>query len=253
MIDDGLKKNLDNIETYCRDRNQDWVFACVGEEGTGKSALSLEAAKYLDDGFSVEDQVAFSADEFRSKASELDHFKPVIFDEGIEGLYASDHMKKENKRTVRFLRKCREMNLFIFINLPVYDELSKKIRTKRVKSVFRCVKQGWSHFYGKKTVRKLNERDSWPDPSARFGWSDPEKTMQDVWSDYQEYKLQDIQDLSEEEEQDVDWLKPSEFGDKVGVTRQTVKNWADQDMIDFHKLPNGEKRIPSDQVDEVMN
>jgi len=253
MISDGLKENLDNIEQFIRDRNQDWVFATVGGEGTGKSALSLEMARYIDGrDFDPEKQVAFSAEEFRQKAAELEPFRPIVFDEGIEGLYASDHMKKENKKTVRFLRKCREMNLFIFINIPVYDELSKKIRQKRVKSVMRCVKQGWMHFYGKNAVKQVNDRDNYPDASARFAWSDPEDVIPHTWNTYQEAKLEDINSLNEQEDQDVDWLKPSEFGDKVGVSRYTVNNWANDGKIKYHTLPNGEKRIPASEVDEII-
>lgn len=40
-----------------------------------------------------------TAEEFRRKAAGLDEFKPIVFDEGTEGLYVSEHMKKENKKT----------------------------------------------------------------------------------------------------------------------------------------------------------
>jgi len=50
----------------------------------------------------------------------------------------------------------------------------------------------------------------------------------------------------------VDWLKPSEFADKIGIGRTTVKRWADDGKINYHTLPNGEKRIPASEVDEII-
>lgn len=258
MISERLKNNLDNIQEHVKEKNLDWVHVNEGSEGTGKSALSLSMAVYLDDEFNAEKQIAFSAKEFRQKASKLDPYKPIIFDEGIDGLYSRNAMTKENKRTVKFLRKCREMNLFIFINLPQFTELDKSIRNKRTKSVGRCVKQGWAWIFGQSQISQIekqrNDNVNYPDPYFKTSWKDPANTMPEIWENYQEQKIEDITDLKEdqEEEDDTEWISTGKFADIVDVSPRTVRDWCDAGKISCSKLPNGDRRIPKKESRKVL-
>ena len=228
-MNEELENQLDAIRQNVKEKNLDHVHVNEGTEGYGKSALSLAMANYLDPDFDVESQVAFSGDDFRRKAKELDQYKAIVLDEA-EGLFASDHMTSENKKTVKFLRKCREKNLFIFINWPVFQEIDRKIRKHRVKSMARTVQQGRAFVYNKskvdRIVRNSYGKGSYPDPFMVARWSDPEDSMAKVWSSYQDKKMDQIEELEEEEsgeDDGVEWLTPSEFGDLVGYSAKTVR------------------------------
>jgi hypothetical protein len=229
-MNEEMKKQLDAIKENVKEKNLDHVHVTEGTEGHGKSAFSLAMANYLDPGFDVDEQVAFSADEFRRKARKLDQYKAIVLDEA-EGLFASDHMTKENKKTVKFLRKCREKNLFIFINWPVFQEIDRKIRKHRVKSLARTVVQGRAFIYNNSKVDRIVQnslgKGSYPDPFMKASWKDPEEAMPEVWSSYQERKMEQIEELEEEEKQEesseVNWLTPSEFGEKVNYSGETIR------------------------------
>lgn len=253
-ISENIENNLDNIEARIRDRNLDWVHVNCGEEGSTKSSLSLLMADYIDSDFDVEKQVALNGEEFREKARNLAPFKPIIYDEGIEGLYSSDHMKKESKKTVKFFRQCRELNLIIFVNLPVFKELNKKIRRYRVKSVTRCVKQGWGHFYGKKEKNEFLDKGEWPDPPMRGSWKDPAEVTNDLWKDYQDYKEKNLRrEESNEEVKEVDkWLSVGDFADRIGASNDTIRNWCNDGKLKHGRLPNGDRRIPETEIERVV-
>ncbi|MFQ3275114.1 MAG: excisionase family DNA binding protein [Candidatus Nanohaloarchaea archaeon] len=248
------------MKEHIKENNKDFLFVVAGEEGTGKSALSLMMAKHLDPNFDVEKQVAFSSQEFRRKASQLEPFKPIIFDEAIEGLYSRNAVTKENKKTIQFLRKCREMNLIIFLNLPQLSELDKPIRKHRAKSVIRCVKQGWAWVYGTTKTKRIQKRKygklKYPKyPTYKIGWRDPENAIPETWKKYQKQKMKDIQDLKDQEEPNTSdkWMSVGKFAESVGVTNKTVRNWCNEGEIDFKRLPNEDRRIPKSQVDVVLN
>lgn len=257
-MDKITKENLDKIKSKVKKKNLDHVHVNEGTEGYGKSAFSLAMANYLDPEFDVEEQVAFSGDEFRRKAKQLGSFKSIVLDEA-EGLFASDHMTKENKKTVKFLRKCREKNLFIFINWPVFQEIDQKIRKHRVKTLGRAVTQGRAFIYNKSKVQKIAENNldpgSYPEKFMTAKWEDPEKSIPDVWSHYQELKMQQIEELEEEEEdeeKDVDWKTPSEFGELAGgASSETVRNWIDEERIEAYKRGNNFV-IPASEVEKVL-
>ncbi|MFB6116121.1 MAG: helix-turn-helix domain-containing protein [Candidatus Nanosalina sp.] len=257
-MNEELKQQLDLIRDNVVDNNLDHIHVNEGTEGYGKSAFSLAMANYLDPDFDVDSQVAFSGKEFRKKAKRLDNFKAIVLDEA-EGLFASDHMTKENKKTVKFLRKCREKNLYIFINWPVFQEIDRKIRKHRVKTLGRAVTQGRAFVYNKSKVQKIVENDlsksHYPDPFMKASWGDPEKAIPDVWSHYQDLKIQQIDKLEEEEEdeeEDVDWRTPAEFGELAGgASAETVRNWIKDGRIEAYKRGSSFV-IPASEKEEIL-
>lgn len=254
-LSDTIKQNLDNIEKEVKNNNLDWVHANVGEEGSSKSSLAILMAEYLDPDFDAEKQVAMSAKEFRVKASKLDSFKPLVYDEGIEGLFSRESMTKENRKTVKFLRKCRDMNLFIFLCTPKFLEFDKAIREHRIKSLTRCVKQGWGWFYGKSEIKKYLDKQRWPDPPMRGAWNDPAETIPEIWNQYKAKKQSDIKELEEDqdEEEEINWLSVGEFGDRLGIHNDTVRRWCEKGKVRHGRLPNGDRRIPESEISKVVS
>jgi len=255
-MNEKLKRQLDLILENVTENNLDHVHVNEGTEGYGKSAFSLAMANYLDPDFDVEKQVAFSGKDFRKKAKKLGPYKAIVLDEA-EGLFASDHMTKENKKTVKFLRKCREKNLFIFINWPVFQEIDRKIRKHRVKTLGRAVKQGRAFVYNKSKVQEIVEgslsKGRYPDPFMKASWKNPEESIPDVWGEYQEMKMAQIEDLEEEEdEDDIDWKTPGEFGELAGgASAETVRNWIKDDRIEAYKRGD-QYVIPAEEKQKML-
>lgn len=256
---DLTKEILDvAVEEKMKPKDLDWVHVNVGGEGTGKSALALEMAEYVDPEFSV-DQIVFSAEEFISTATSLDPFQAIVFDEGIDALYSRNAMKKENKQLIQFLRQCRELNLFIIINMPSWREMDKSIRYNRTKTVGRAVSQGWAHFYRSDSIGDItydsNSGMKWPDPDWKDAWPNP--TEKELWKEYKKKKKEKIKGLKDkylgEEKDEGKLLSPSKFAEKVGVSRQTINNWCKKDKIEYKTLFNGNKRIPESEVDKVIS
>ena len=49
-----------------------------------------------------------------------------------------------------------------------------------------------------------------------------------------------------------DWLRLSEIAKKLGVHPSTVRNWADQGKIPFHRTQGGHRRFKSSEVDSWL-
>jgi|APHM01.1.fsa_nt_gi DNA binding domain, excisionase family len=47
-------------------------------------------------------------------------------------------------------------------------------------------------------------------------------------------------------------ISTSEFGEAVGIHTNTVRKWCKEGKIKSKKLPNGQRRIPKSQVDQVL-
>lgn len=263
FVSKGFRKNLANMKAEMKEKNTDWLHINSGSpnkgrgEGTGKSAFALAIAQELDDNFSVADQVAFDGKEFRRKAVKLEPFKPIIWDEGVEGLYSREAMTKQNKANIKFLRKCRDLNLFMIINMPDITELEKPIRNNRAQSAARCVKQGWAWLYGNQSLNSIrkdkNESIIWPTPDLKTGWPDPEKAFPEIWNNYKNRKMQDLEELGTDIEDDTKWVSVGVFSDRVGVHPDTVRSWCDKGKVSSGKLPNGDRRIPEDEIKRIVN
>lgn len=257
----SIKKNLENIKSRMKNRNLDWVWLNVGEEGSGKSSFSLQLAQEIDEDFSVE-QVCFSGKEYMQTATELEPYSAIVLDEGIQSLFSRNAMKKENKQFVQFFRQCRELNLFHIINIPSYAELDKSIRQDRVKTVSRCRSGVYkADIYGRHQLNRIEVDSkgnvSWGDPAFRQGWRNPEDDSEELWSAYKEKKDEKLDRLSEvegvdEEEQPGNYLSTGSVAERLDVSKDTVRRYCKKGKLDAKKLPNGDRRIPESQVEELF-
>lgn len=246
-----LKENLDGIKKLLNEHSYDWLNVVTGGEGTGKSTLSLRICRYVDPDFSV-DQVVYTAEDFMDTARQLPPGSAIDVDEGALVFFSRDAMKTETKEAIQFLTGVRERNLFININVPDFFLLDKYIREHRVKSLCRVVNRGWFHFYSKKRVQDLHRdgnRTIWPNPNFRDSWT---KMEGEFWQQYRERKQEQLFE-NDDVDDDINYLRPEEFGERVGVSRQTVNNWYNDGRIDAKKLFNGELRIPEEQLEVVFD
>lgn len=256
-----IKKNLDNIKSRMKNRNLDWVWLNVGEEGSGKSSFSLQLAQAFDEDFSA-DQIAFSGQEYMKKATELEPYSVMVLDEGIESLFSRNAMKKENKQFVQFFRQCRELNIFHIINIPSYSELDKSIRDSRVKTVSKCLNGVYkADVYGRKQLHRIEVdskgKVSWGDPAFRQGWENPETCSEELWNNYIEKKNEKLDRLSDvdgiDEEDSTSYVSTGTAAEMLDVSSDTIRRYCKKGKLNPKKLPNGDRRIPEDQIEALLS
>jgi len=201
MIGTKIQKALDKSKERVIDRDKDFVGLVTGGEGNGKSSLAVEMARYVDQDFDVEKQVAMSYEDVIRTADELDPGQALVIDEGIEMLLSRNHAKKKNKIILEWFREVRAKNLFFFICMPKFKEVDKPIRDDRAHTLVRCVGQGRGHFFNKSkmdeiTVERQGNRvvADFPDPLFKDTWQDP--SGHDFWNDYEEMKKENVDNLS---------------------------------------------------------
>lgn len=239
---DNLESNLDQVLDYIKKRDLDWVHVNTGGEGSGKSSLSAAIGFYVDNSFNV-NRMCLKGKELRTKAIELDNLNSIVFDEGIENLYSRDAMKTDNKKMIKFFRKCRYLNLFIQINIPDISELDKNIRppSDRIHSIARCVNQGWMHFYSQKSLKNIKYKDNsikWPDYDFRGQFPDMSKLKPNFWKAYQKKKEEDVKNIESEGDNKKEELSIKEMA-KVVISEGSspdksdyVRNYRNRTFVD---------------------
>lgn len=122
-MDGYLKTNLDSCKEVIK-KDWDMVFAVDGYEGSGKSVLAQQCAKYCDPGFNIE-RVCFTPKEFVTAIKKAKKFEAIIYDEAYGGMSSRAAMSEVNKSLMGVLAEIRQKNLYVFIVLPCFFELDK--------------------------------------------------------------------------------------------------------------------------------
>lgn len=256
----SIQENLGSIKQEMKDRNLDWVWVNAGMEGSGKSSFSIQLARHFDPDFTA-DQICFTPEEYMKKATELPPYSAIVLDEGIEGLFSRNAMKKENKKLVQFFRQARELNLMHIINIPDLAELESTIRDSRAKTISLCRQKGYkAEVYGRSDLDniRVDRRNnvSWGDPSMVQGWEDPAEAAPELWKNYKDKKDEQIEGIAEfgedDEEEKENWLSTGTVAERLDVSRKTVRRYCEKGDLEFKKLPNGDRRIPEEQVDDLV-
>lgn len=155
-LDGYLKNNLDLLVKDVRDDN-DCVFVVSGREGSGKSTVTFQAAKYVDPTFTL-DRVVFNTEDFHkiiiSLGKKREKYKAVVFDEAIAGARAAQWATHVSQAIIQLLAQIRQFNLFVFIVIPSFFELNRYIAVHRSQALIHCYRD------------KLGRRGSF----AGYGW-----------------------------------------------------------------------------------
>lgn len=129
-INSLLKTQLDIMKKAVR-QDFDCISIVDGEiEGTGKSVLTQQMATYVDPTFCIE-RIAFSALEFKKIILNSDKYTAVVWDESYEGTNKYSIFGSMNQMIMSLLRQIRQKNLFIFIVIPGFTDLSYDIAVRR--------------------------------------------------------------------------------------------------------------------------
>lgn len=123
-IDPILKQELDRIKIAVTKKDRDFVMVVDGEEGSGKSVLAMQIAKYLDHDFNIE-KLSFNAEQFIDKIKKVKSNSCIVLDEAYNASNARASLTEVNRSMVAVATEMRQRNLFVIFVLPTFFDLDK--------------------------------------------------------------------------------------------------------------------------------
>lgn len=256
------EKNLKAMRDHQIDKkNKDLIILVVGDPGVGKSGFTFLSEMFLREG-----EVDFSGwsynhaqhtSQFRGKKEEI-----LNYDEGRDSYYRRRAMSKKNTEALNMLFQYRFKNHVCFINFQNVSDIEPDLLYDRSHALVRITHQGWFWFFNgtqKNQIKidKDTKRVIWPDYSFRGAFPDPAEEHSELWKEYEKDNEEKLQQEGEKKEdqsaEPTNWLSTGQFAERIDVAQKTVRKMCDDGRLDHKRLPNGDRRIPEDQVEEILN
>lgn len=160
-IDHGLKIQLDALNGAVH-QDLDGLMYVFGREGSGKTTLAFQIAKYLDKDFNI-DKVAWTPEQFISLVKRAKQYDCIVLDEAYLTFANSNRMNHFQKVIIGLLTMIRSKNLFIIIVSPTFFDLNKYLIVHRsfcairvyFKSNLQGIERGFWEMYGDDSKLKL--------------------------------------------------------------------------------------------------
>jgi len=160
---DTLIKNIQGVKDFVKKMDSDWVFANTGEEGSGKSMLSLFIAKKLENKLNLKETIAFTMKEYIElvKKHRNNKGKVLIFDEAVSSFFSRESMGKFNRIITKLFIINRSFNHIHILNIPNFYYLDIYLREHRIKTLLFSYYDllnnlRMSSWYGKEQIAELN-------------------------------------------------------------------------------------------------
>lgn len=145
-MDGYLKQILESFKHAVQKKKTSTVLVVDGRSGMGKTTLSIQVAKFLDEQFCLE-QIHFSPEQFLAGLAEARPYSCHIFDEAMI-LTSRSSMTTINKMIVQAMSMIRSKNLFIIFNINSIFDLDKNLALSRADLLL--------HVYGDNLVDRGN-------------------------------------------------------------------------------------------------
>jgi hypothetical protein len=160
-VDPYLKDNFELLKKAVK-RDWDAVIVVDGIEGSGKSVIAQQIAKYCDPTFCIE-RIVFTPDDFKNAVISAQKYQAVIFDEARSGLNVRRAMSSVNNALTDMLAEIRQKNLFIFMVMPTFFDMDKNVACWRARALVHVYvtgnfKRGYYKFFNSIAMRKLYMR-----------------------------------------------------------------------------------------------
>lgn len=157
-MNDLIAKHLERKKKLVTTKDRDYFFIIDGDEGSGKSYLCFQFAKFLDSTFNLS-RICFTPDEFLDAVQKATKGQAVVYDEAFTGFSSRGSMTEINKALNETIMECRKKNLFVFIVLPSIFFLDRTIVLHRGRVLFHCYfrkeKRGHYSVYNKWQLKRL--------------------------------------------------------------------------------------------------
>ena len=158
-MDKRLKHSLDKkVIPSLKHKDKDWLLAIDGAEGSGKSWLGMQWAKYMDNSFDLS-RVCFTPEEFRECVYKAKKGQCIIYDEAFTGFSSRASLSGVNRTLVSLMMQMRQKNLFVIIVLPTVFLLGKYVSLFRTKALIHVYEnkgmRGYFKIYSRKKKTAL--------------------------------------------------------------------------------------------------
>lgn len=263
----NIEANIDGlIDQVIHKSDKSLNILVLGRPGSGKSALDSFIGRYVDPDFSL-DNVAFTHDQWSNVCKNRPKKEVSIYSEGRNSysrLNANSNDFKEAQDIIFQWRFKNHLRLIEFQHLRHFNE---ELLKEEFHGLIRCFypesrSKPLCHFYSKGRIGKIkidNNRKtvSFPDPSWRDSWPDPEEKIPEFWSEYDRVNEEKLKNPEDEEDEDSDlsdddWLPVGDIADRLGVHEDTIRNWCDDGKMKHGRLPNGDRRIPESEIMRIV-
>lgn len=159
ILDAKLRFELDKQKVQVQKYGWDYVAVVAGLPGSGKSTLARGLAKFCDPSFDI-DRIVFTAQDFIDATTTAEPYSAIVYDECFEGMNTKATLGPEFQKIINHLQLIRKKNLFIFLCLPNFFDLSKGIAVFRSEHLFLTYssnegKRGYVLAFGRNAKRKL--------------------------------------------------------------------------------------------------
>ena len=132
--DENIAKVLDQAKRRNK-RSWDYIAIIAGNCGAGKSTLARGLANYCDRNFD-EWKIAFDAEQFIEITTRAPQYSAVILDESFADFNSRAGSSKSFLKVINHIQLIRQKNLFVFLCLPNFFDLSKTIAIFRTNHLF---------------------------------------------------------------------------------------------------------------------
>lgn len=132
-----VKEQLDNIKKRVLNKDRDFVLVIDGEEGSGKSVLAMQIAKYLDPAFNL-DRIVFNSDDFLKTIKNPNTKKgsAIVLDEAFAAANSRASLTEVNRAMIGVATEMRQKNLFVIFCIPSFFDLDKYFALWRCRALF---------------------------------------------------------------------------------------------------------------------
>lgn len=157
-MDGYLQNVLDTAKTVIK-KDWDMIFIIDGSEGSGKSVLATQCAKYCDEKFVI-DKIVFGPSQFRKAIIDSEPYQAIVYDEAYTGLSSRATMSLINRTLVSMLAEIRQKNLFVFVVMPTFFDLDRYVALWRSRALIHVYtsqnfERGFMAFYDKDLKKDL--------------------------------------------------------------------------------------------------
>ena len=132
-----VAEQLNNVKKRVLQKDRDFVLVIDGEEGSGKSVLAMQIAKYLDPEFNL-DKIVFNSDDFLKliKDPKTKKGSCILLDEAMAAANARGALTEVNRSMQAVASEMRQKNLFIIFCIPSFFDLDKYFALWRCRNLF---------------------------------------------------------------------------------------------------------------------
>ena len=257
-----IEKNIAFHRKYNIEKlDNQFIVLFVGDTGSSKTSLSLLLEYYIRKGEVDLDTVCMSHEKFMQEYTTKPKRKIITYEEGRNSFDVNKYNRKETAEARDKINQFRKLHHTLFINFQNPNHLTKEI-LRNSHALLRFPEQGTVHYYSRPKIESMwdgNNFLGWDEWDARDFFPDPANFIPEIWREYNSQADDGMDELSvvseneeEEDDSDTSFLSVSEFAERVSISKDTVRKWCDNGTVECKRLPNGHRRIPKSQVDEVL-